>query len=85
METSRLGARPRGGHGGLNRARARPAVMAGDDGQDAAVLRHSSAGPRSAGPRTDQQSAACTTHERRDAGEIEACWVRLRPGEGAWA
>jgi hypothetical protein len=85
MANGRLGAHPRGGRGGLNRARARPAVTAGDDSQDVAVLRHSSAGTRTAGPRTDRRSAVCTTHVRHGNGEIEASRARLQPREGAWA
>jgi hypothetical protein len=68
MAADRLGARPRGGRGGLNRAWARPTMTAGDDGQDAAVLRRSSADARTAGPRRDRRSAACTTRVRRGDG-----------------
>jgi hypothetical protein len=54
------------------------------------VLRRSLAGARTARPRTDRRSAACTARVRRDDGEArgsgqsEASWARCRPGEGAW-
>jgi hypothetical protein len=40
-------------------------MTAADDGQDVVVLRRSSAGARTAGPRTDRRSATCTTRVRR--------------------
>jgi hypothetical protein len=58
LAAGRLSARPRGGRGVLNRARAQPAVTEGDDGQDATELRHSSVGAHTAGSRTDRRSAA---------------------------
>jgi hypothetical protein len=46
------------------------------------VLRHSSAGARTAGPRTDRRSVACAARVRRGGGEARGTGQSRRLGSG---
>jgi hypothetical protein len=52
----------------------------GDEGRDATVLRRSSTDARTAGLRTDRQSAACATRIRRGDGEARGAGQSRRLG-----
>jgi hypothetical protein len=53
-----------------------------DEGRDAAVLRRSSAGARTAGPRTDRRSVACVAHVRHGDGEARGAGQSRRLESG---